>query len=271
MWFSLRCRAALSGAALLFLAGCFSSGLDGRQYVRQEIAQGDFIDVSVGSGAHRIQALLRKTSAANTLTVYLEGDGAAWLTPWRPPVDPTPDQPVALALARADPSPAVAYLARPCQYLDETSLAQCVPTAWTTRRFAPEATAAMNAALSRLKAVAGAEHLRLVGYSGGGVMAALLAAQRRDVSSLITIAAPLRLAAWTAHHDVTALIGQDPDDLPAPWPPAVHFVGEKDEIVPPAIVAPLAKRTDGRLYVVPGFDHRCCWSRDWRHLLEKTR
>jgi esterase/lipase len=53
----------------------------------------------------------------------------------------------------------------------------------------------MDAAVTALKRASGASRLRLVGYSGGGVMAMLLAARRDDVAQVVTIAAPLRLAA----------------------------------------------------------------------------
>ncbi len=264
-------KAALTGAALLFLTGCITPGRDGRSFLREEAAEAGFVELSTGSGADRLQSLLRQRGATDTLTVYLEGDGAAWPSRWRPPADPTPDAPLVMDLAVADPSPAVAYLGRLCQYLNTDALAGCSPERWTRRRFAPELVTAMNAALDQLKVATGARQLRLIGHSGGGVMALLLAVRRTDVAQVATIAAPVRVGAWTAHHGVTPLVGEDPDALAEPWPPAVHFVGERDEIVPPALVAPFATRTGGRLVVVPGFDHRCCWSRDWRSLLENLR
>jgi hypothetical protein len=42
---------------------------------------------------------LARGQAAAVLHVYIEGDGAAWPSPLHPPRDPTPDRPVALALA----------------------------------------------------------------------------------------------------------------------------------------------------------------------------
>jgi hypothetical protein len=263
-------KAALTSAALLFLGGCASLD-DGRRRVEVETGNGGFARVVADSGPHQVLALLRSRAAAETLTVYLEGDGAAWPGRWQPPLDPTPDRALVLDMAVQDASSQVAYLARPCQYLDALALAACPVELWTRRRYSDPAVAAMDAALAALKRASGASRLQLVGYSGGGVMALALAARRADVTRVVTVAAPLRVGAWVAHHGLTPLEGVDPDALVSAPVPAVHFVGERDEVVPVDIVAPYARRTGAKLVVVPGFDHHCCWSRDWPRLLEETR
>ncbi len=137
--------------------------------------------------------------AAPVVTVYIEGDGAPWRDLFSPPADPTPRDPVALRLALEDPAPAVVYLARPCQYVARMAppaARHCDPRYWTGARFAPEAVAAVNAAIDRAKRESGAARIRLVGYSGGGVIAALLAERRDDIELLVTVAAPLDVAGW---------------------------------------------------------------------------
>lgn len=126
--------------------------------------------------------------------------------------------------------------------------------------------------LDRLKAATGTERLVLVGYSGGGVVAALLAARRTDVERLITVAAPLPVAEWASLHRLTPLAGSlDPDSVVARASEAVHLVGAEDDIVPPTLLAGFVQRHGGRLRETPGFDHRCCWARDWKRLLEEVR
>ena len=263
-------KAALVSAALSFLAGC-ASVEEGRRRVSAETERGGFVRVATDSGPRPVLALLRSRAATETLTVYLEGDGAAWPSHWQPPRDPTPVRALVLDMAALDNSSQVAYLARPCQYLEAVALAACPVELWTHRRFSEPAIAVLDAALSALKRASGASRLRLVGYSGGGVMALALAARRADVRQVVTIAAPLRVGAWVAHHGLTPLEGFDPDALAENPVPAVHFLGERDEVVPVNIVAPHARRTGAKLVVVPGFDHHCCWSRDWPRLLEETR
>jgi pimeloyl-ACP methyl ester carboxylesterase len=127
--------------------------------------------------------------------------------------------------------------------------------------------------LDRLKGPSGAQRLRLFGYSGGGVLATLLAARRSDVEQLVTVASPLAVAEWAAWHQATPLLGSlDPAmAVKGQLPPATHFVGGRDSVVPPRLVVIFAARTDGHLYEVPDFDHQCCWSRDWRRLLEEIK
>jgi hypothetical protein len=259
-------KTALLGAVFSFLAGCAASRLPlTRPAVESRMAQHDFVRVADTP----VFALLRQRAAAPLLTVYIEGDGAAWQSAYRPPVDPTPTRPVVLEMVSADPAPAVGYLARPCQFLDAPALADCPVALWTGDRFSPEVMTRMAQALDQLKHASGAKQLRLIGYSGGGVIATLLAGRRKDVVSLATVAAPLRVAAWTAHHNVSRLTGDDPDALSLPLPPATHWIGADDAVVPAALIAAYVARTGGRLVVVPGYDHSCCWSADWPRFLKE--
>lgn len=271
-------RAALSGAAFLFavLAGCGTAGFfrDARE-IASWAAERGFTETIVKAGAFSLTAFVRKSSTpTDTLTIYIEGDGAAWPTPYHPPHDPTPTKPLALALAAADPSAAVVYLGRPCQYLDAEALRGCDSAYWTDRRFAPEVVAAYDAAISQQKSALAIRRLRLIGYSGGGVLATLLAARRDDVDLLVTVAAPLAVAEWVAWHSASPLKGSlDPAKLGENirLPRSLHFVGGKDDIVPAAIVQSFIRRKSGGMEVVPDFDHECCWVRDWDKLLGRMR
>lgn len=204
------------------------------------------------------------------LTVYLEGDGFAWRTGTQPSDDPTPHNPVALALALQHPQGAAAYLARPCQNVAASDWGGCNPADWTHARYAPGVVAAMDTALSALKDRTGAQQLVLVGYSGGGAVAALLAAGRRDVTRLVTVAANLDTDAWTALHRLLPLSGSlNPADQ---WRaladlPQVHFVGDEDSVVPQAVARAFAQRFPAdkqpTIRLVSGADHGCCWAQQW--------
>ncbi|MCF8199230.1 MAG: alpha/beta hydrolase [Sulfuritalea sp.] len=232
-----------------------------------------FADTLLAAGGFQLLALIRG-GRSDKVSIYIEGDGAAWPSAFSPPADPTPQKPVALALAAADHSGTVVYLGRPCQYLDKTALRDCNSAYWTGRRFAPEVLAAYDGALNQIKNSTGAHSIELFGYSGGGVLATLLAAQRKDVELMVTVASPLALEEWTAWHDVSPLgASLDPAKLSenVRLPRSVHFVGTDDRIVPPAIVENFIRRKGGRIERVPGFDHECCWARDWVTLLRRAK
>ncbi len=176
---------------------------------------------------------------SDTLTVYIEGDGFAWLTSSQPSSDPTPRDPIGLKLALKNTRGAAAYLARPCQYMEESDARECAAAYWTDRRFALQVIEASDRAIDALKQRAHADKLMLVGYSGGGAVAALVAARRRDVVQLVTIAGNLDHPVWTTLHRVSPLTGSlNPADA---WRdlqniPQMHFVGGRDKNMPVEIV-----------------------------------
>ncbi|MCZ7655295.1 MAG: hypothetical protein M5R42_15030 [Rhodocyclaceae bacterium] len=273
---SLRRAALLLGAALCFAAGCALQETIGgsregvtawaaaRGFRAETVSAEGSISIPCCGGAplqHSSRSISRATAPPGR-------------TPGARPTTPPPRRPVALLLAERDPSPQVAYLGRPCQYLGEAERAKCGAVYWSSRRYVQRVVDAMDAAVTRLKASAGADRLRLVGHSGGGVIAALLALRRNDVDSLVTVAAPLSLTAWTDRHGLSPLEkALDPMRLAETGrlPPAVHFAGEADEVVPPDIVAEFARRRGGRLETLTGFDHDCCWARNWPELLRRVR
>lgn len=207
--------------------------------------------------------------SSDVLTVYIEGDGYAWRTPEWPSTDPTPLDPVALRLAARHGHGAVAWLARPCQYVDAQAMA-CPTSYWTSQRYGLPSTTLIDQALNDLKTRYGARHLVLVGYSGGGTVAASLASHRPDVIRLVTVAANLDLGQWTAHHGLPALPA---DQNPALQGgrlreiPQTHFVGARDKVVPPDTVRSYAARIAVpslvRVVDIPQADHGCCWADLW--------
>jgi pimeloyl-ACP methyl ester carboxylesterase len=204
------------------------------------------------------------------LHVYIEGDGRAFVR-GRVSRDPTPRQALALELARRDDSSAVLYLARPCQYLDGQTLARCHPKYWSTHRFADEVIAAASSAVDwALAHWTSPPPVAVVGYSGGGSVAVLLSARRRDVVGLVTVAANLDHAAWTRFHDVPPLEGSlNPVTLPAralAGVPQLHLAGDRDDVVPPHVVGRFVRShalAPESFRVIAGYSHRCCWADLW--------
>lgn len=208
-------------------------------------------------------------SAGDLLTVVIEGDGNAHDGRGQPSADPTPKDPLGFRIAQAWPEGPIAWLARPCQYVKDPV---CTPADWTTARYSESAVAASNLAIDDLKRRSGATRLRLVGWSGGGTMAALVAARRSDVAALVTLAAPLDLADWAQWHGASPLAGSlDPADVTLP-PGLVqlHVLGRFDQVVPPALGEASARRLGGAVLVWPE-KHTCCWARRTDRLLALTR
>jgi len=210
------------------------------------------------------------------LTVYIEGDGLAWLNKKTISTDPTPVNPLGLKLALQHPQANAAYLARPCQFTGGVSARGCSKQDWTDGRFSEQVIASTNEALSSLKAEFSAEQLHLIGFSGGGAVAALLAARRSDVTHLITVAGNVNHTTWTAHHHISPLSGSL---NPADYQPQlahikqVHLVGSDDNVIPPFLaqqfVDNLGNPIQADVIVVPAQDHNCCWDAIWADLLKQ--
>jgi len=223
------------------------------------------------AGMFDLAAASSPRAGSDTLVVYLEGDGLAYVHPRQPAMDPTPTDPVALRLALADPGrTAVAWLGRPCQYTLPDHGRNCAVAYWTARRYAPEVIDSVAAGIDGLKARSGAARLVLVGYSGGGALAVLLAARRPDVAEIVTVAADLDLGYWTARDGLSPLTGSlDPAQSAAATAgiPQIHFTGGHDETVGTDVVRSFLRRlppgAPARLVEIPDFNHDCCWARDW--------
>lgn len=208
------------------------------------------------------------------LTVYIEGDGYAYVSRFRLSDDPTPHDPVALAMAVRDSAPNLVYIARPCQYVEGADRRNCTPAYWSAARFAEEVVAATDKAVDHYKSLSNAKEVRLVGYSGGGAIATLLSERRSDVRELITVAGVLDSDAWTRLRGTDPLYASlnpaDRADRLAALP-QTHFVGERDEVVPEVIalsfLAHLPADSRPRPVVVPGQSHECCWAERWPGLL----
>lgn len=222
-----------------------------------------------------IQSFIRCGNHTTTLlTVYLEGDGLAWKSRQRPSSDPTPRNPVALRLAARDPAPNLLYLARPCQF---RASPRCNSRYWTSARYSAEILAAVSLAVDAAKERCGCSQIELIGYSGGGAVAALLAESRDDIRFLMTVAANLDHEAWTLHHQVSALnhsLRPAADALAREKLaalPQLHVIGGRDQVVPETVIRSyldkIGKAPLCRVEIINDFGHRDDWPSIWPSLL----
>jgi len=207
------------------------------------------------------------------LHVYLDGDGRPFLRPYVVAVDPTPRNMLVLDLLAQDEGPAL-YLGRPCyQGLAQQSV--CSSQLWTLRRYSPQVVNSMVAALRKLLSIHGYHEVALIGYSGGGALAMLIAEQLQETKAVVTIAGNLDTMAWTIWHGYTPLWGSlNPASRP-PLPEHIvqlHLAGGRDENIPaPLIGAVIAKQPYAIFEIIADFDHVCCWSQTWLSVLNQLK
>ena len=259
--------------AILALGGCIGTTYP---YMRTETAQriaapAWMIKRDISANPFLLRSYERIHDRGGIAHIYIEGEeeddrlGSA-----------TPTNPVALHLASKDKAENVIYIARPCQYTGMISPAEkCDRNYWNESRFSEEVLSAYNKALDDIALRYDIKSFDLVGYSGGGAIAALLAAQREDITSLRTVAGILDHEAYTQ-----ATIKEPLSDSLNPVSNAImlakipqyHFIGGRDDDVPPAVLhsylqsMPPSKCVQTML--IQEAEHNKGWVDKWPELLE---
>ena len=211
-----------------------------------------------------------RTTPNDTLHVYIEGDGTPYWEPDLIATDPTPRNPLMLRLMALDAAPSI-FLGRPCYFALYRDRA-CAPLFWTLRRYGPEVLDSMESVLRSQIQSSGATRIELIGHSGGGTLAVLLAQRINSVSHVVTIGANLDIDAWCELHHFTPLLGSlNPSDQPPQRKnlQTTHWVGQNDTNTPPALLQTAAYKRGEAVRVIPNFDHNCCWEKVWRNILSE--
>ncbi|OJX75875.1 MAG: hypothetical protein BGO92_15000 [Magnetospirillum sp. 64-120] len=262
---------ALVLAAAVLLTGCAS-----RRDKAAELASGHGMHPVVFNGGtfDLYTQLPPRFQAGQPLSVYIEGDGYAYVSRQRLNDDPTPREAVALDMAVRDSAPNVVYLARPCQYVSGSQRRNCQPAYWSIARYSENVIASTNQVIDQLMARSGARGLRLYGHSGGATVALLVAARRQDVISVMTAAGLLDTEAWTTMDGLAPLVHSlNPADQTQRLAaiPQLHLLGGDDDVIAPAVAQSYAARfptgQQPRLQIVPGQTHTCCWAEHWPEFL----
>jgi hypothetical protein len=227
---------------LLLSSGCVSKlSPKVRQHTADTVAQsGNLVQQKIATDDFLLTTYQRFDSTADNkqMVVYIEGDGMAWISRDQLSSNPTPVQPVALKLASIDTNTNVLYIARPCQYLWPQKMNRCSSRYWSDKRGSEEVISSINQAISIVKQKQNISSIRLIGYSGGGGIAALIADKRADVSEFVSVSGNLNYKLFTRTHNLSPMNGSiDPitvanqiDSISQ-----IHYVGADDKIIPKQI------------------------------------
>lgn len=256
----------------ILLGGC--AWRDGRVLAARMAETHAFQPLTLSTEPFILKAWL-KLGTGPVLHVYIEGDGFAWRSRHEPSNDPTPRTPKGFALAMSiHTSAPVAYLGRPCQYVEGEERRMCEQKYWTTHRFSESVVASMDQAVDQLKVRSGASEILLCGYSGGGAIAALLAERRTDVRSFATVAGNLAVKQWTDHHNISPLTGSlDPMTHKSATAniPQLHLVGGSDWVIPPFLAQNwCSSLPECQVVEIPHMEHDDAWESLWPTLWERA-
>jgi len=226
----------------LLSSGCVSKlSPKVRQYTADTVAQsGNLVQQKIATDDFLLTTYQRFDSTADNkqMVVYIEGDGMAWISRDQLSSNPTPVQPIALKLASIDTNDNVLYIARPCQYLWPQKMNRCSSRYWSDKRGSEEVISSINQAISIVKQKQNISSIRLIGYSGGGGIAALIADRRADVSEFVSVSGNLNYKLFTQTHNLSPMNGSiDPITIANQIGsiPQIHYVGADDKIIPKQI------------------------------------
>jgi alpha/beta superfamily hydrolase len=249
--------------SLVVLCACTSSG----QRIDRE-AESVGLSRRIVAGADFQHVVYLNAAAARAevarLLVFLEGDGRPWGDSGREPAaDPTTRNPIALRLLARANAPGI-YVSRPCyqQIVDP----KCAFDVWTGGRYSRVVAESLAAAIQSVASETRAREIVLVGYSGGGALAVLVAERMSNVAAVLTIAANLDVAAWTQLHGYLPLstsLNPAVSEIEHPWR-ELHLSGGQDEVVPTATTAAYFKTYPAaKQWIYADFGHVCCWLNEW--------
>lgn len=226
-----------------------------------------------GSFAHFI---IHRTNNPNSdvLHVYIEGDGKPWIESRYIAKDPSPKNPLALHLMMRDPGNSL-YLGRPCYFTRyqsgvTESDTSCPPALWTSARYSETIVESMVAALEAIVKMKTYSKIVVIGYSGGGTIAYLMAGRTERIDQLVTVAANLDHGAWTRYHDYSPLhdsLEPAAKELPRAIS-QLHLRGARDRNVPEKVLEKFMVDNKARWVTFPDYDHVCCWEKNWPDILD---
>ncbi len=230
---------------------------------------------------------------SDTVYVYMEGDGILQVNRYGQSYlsnnpTPSPQLPLLLAGLHAayDPHDVITYIARPCQFTHPEQ-DRCQPLNWLSGRYGPQVVKSYSSALDALRAKLKRNiKFHLIGYSGGGTIAMLLANERSDVVRVTTLGGNLDHEAFFAfHRDRKETYPPPPFNL-LTHPEKIshirqyHVVGKSDVIVPGVIAQAFMRKFrsqvpagDAKIEFVEGQDHYNVegWKKIWHRLLPQLK
>lgn len=255
-------------STLLALSGCNTISVNG-QYESIGSLYG-FKKELVKGGDFWITTYQKVTNPNLPYVFYIEGDGRAFNGKYRVSNDPTPRRKMFIKLATLDNRANVVYVARPCQYTPMELNPKCSVPYWTTKRLSEDSVESISQVINSIN---NGKPFSLVGFSGGGGIAILVAERNSLAKDIITISGNLDHKEFTKHHNVTPMVGSlNPIDYARKVNhiPQLHLSGGKDTVIPPFIADNFVQASASKCVkqkIFADSTHENSWEQVWEYIL----
>lgn len=260
---------------ILLLSGC-ARNIPTKQQ-RTETLQNLILNLQyttkiIKSSSYKFYTIQQQTQQCSNVHIYFEGDGLAWITRRLISDDPTPITPTTFKLVLQDEYPCKVYIARACQYTNDS---QCTKKDWTSHRFSKQIISATNEVINKIKKEFKNRNFIFIGYSGGAAIASLVANDRDDVTNFISVAGNLDTQLWTRMKHLKPLIGSlNPADYTSSLQTLkqYHLHGINDSIIPFEVTQSYMKQFQNKQnikYKKVDATHNCCYEKAFKEIIQR--
>ncbi len=213
---------------IIFLASC----VDFREQSYNIAHLGLMEEKIIKTDRFLIHSYQKIQDPSSPYVIYIEGDGVVFTSGRVLSKDPTPYKSMLLKFAALDSRPNVIYLSRPCQYTVKID-SLCEQKYWAHDRNSSAVVESLNQAIAII--TQNSHKVDLIGYSGGGGIAIVIAAMNHKIRSIITMAGNLDYELFLFHqkHTKPFVDAINPIDVATKIShiPQIHYLGSDDTII----------------------------------------
>lgn len=264
----------LSVLGLIFLTGCGKNIPTPEQRlsnINSLKKSNNFINKTIQTSSYKYFTIHNVQKDCKNINIYFEGDGLSWITRSRISPNPTPITPTAFKLMNTDRSNCSIYVARACQYTNDSL---CSKNDWTSDRFSKKIVDTTNEAINSIKSEYKNITFNIIGYSGGAAIASLISNKRKDVNTLVTVAGNLNTTLWTDIKNITPLHGSlNPSDYVNNIQNInqYHLIGKNDKVIPKEILESYINKFNDKSKIKfksINATHSCCYEDEFEQIIK---
>lgn len=228
----------------------------------------------VKGGDFWITTYQKITNTSEPFVFYIEGDGFAFINKRKISPDPTPRSQMMFNLATMDSRPNIIYIARPCQYTPMAMNPKCNYLYWTNKRLSDDSIYSINETINKINHK---KKFSLIGFSGGGGVAVLIASRNNITKDILTLAGNLDTENFVKIHKVSEMTGSlNPIDYAKNVKniPQLHLSGENDTTIPPSIAGNFVDIANSKCVkqkIIKNVSHHDGWEENWHKILTSAK
>lgn len=263
--------------SIFFLSSCGHNPSLYKKKMDSFASENNFEKKIIQSQGFEIVTYQKIQNPSSEYIFYIEGDGLIFdKVRYQITKDPTPNSIFLIELANMDMRDNIVYVARPCQFIDIDSSDVCKDNKlWTSHRYSPKIISVMRDVINKISL---GKNYQLIGFSGGGGIASLIAKDSNNISSLVTIAGNIDHVSFNEYQNSAHMTGSlNPVDYAKELAkiPQIHYSGSRDRVVVSSLLEQAVnkikktKNANKNIHhiTIKGAGHDSGWASNWPKML----